>query len=127
MPAQTPAECDIQVIQAINARDMEAALSFYEAEATFVAEPGKPVTGTQAIREVMTGFCAAEPTLTIEVPFVAQSGDTAMLLSKWTMKGLDENGNAVDMEGNGVEIVRRQADGTWKFIIDNPWGTTEIP
>ncbi len=125
MPAQTPAECDIQVIQALNARDIETAMSLYEAEATFVAEPGKPVTGTQAIREVMTGFVASEPTLTIEVPFVAQSGDTALLHSKWTMKSLDEAGNTIDIEGSGVEVVRRQADGTWKFIIDNPWGTTD--
>jgi len=124
MPAQTPADCDIQLIQAINAGDLESALSFYEPEATFVVEPGKTVTGIQAIREVMTGMIAGKPTLTIEVPFVAQSGDTAMLHSKWTTKGLDEHGNITEMEGNGVEIVRLQADGTWKFIIDNPWGSS---
>ena len=127
MPAQTPAECDIQVIQALNARDLDRAMSLYEAEATFVAEPGKPVTGAKAVREVMAGFIASEPTLTIEVPFVAQSGDTALLHSKWTMKSLDETGNVIEMAGTGVEVVRRQADGTWKFIIDNPWGTAEIP
>ena len=123
MPAQTPADCDIQLTQAVNAGDLEAAVSLYEPEATFVSEPGKTVTGLSAIREVMTEFIASNPTLTIEVPFVAQSGDTAMLHSQWTMKGTDADGKAIDMEGKGVEIVRRQADGTWKFLIDNPWGT----
>jgi len=23
----------------------------------------------------------------------------------------------------GTEVVRRQADGTWRFVIDNPTGT----
>ncbi len=123
MPAQNPADCDIQLCDAIMAGDLEAALALYEPEATFVPEPGKTVTGLDAIREIMTGFIATKPTLNIEVPFVAQSGDIAMLNSVFTMTGTDANGNAMEESGRGVEIVRRQADGTWKFIIDNPGGT----
>ena len=52
---------------------------------------------------------------------VAVEGGKTVYLSGQV--GWDENGNTVEMEGNGVEIVRRQADGTWKFIIDNPWGS----
>jgi hypothetical protein len=26
------------------------------------------------------------------------------------------------MEGTTAEVVRRQADGTWRYAIDNPWG-----
>jgi hypothetical protein len=28
----------------------------------------------------------------------------------------------VSMSGNGIEVVRRQSDGTWLFVIDNPAG-----
>ena len=122
MAANTPAECDFQVAAAVNAGDLDAAVALYEPEAALLPEPGKTVVGLPAIREALTSFAAMNATLTIEVPLVVEAGDTAVLHSNWAMKGTDGAGNAVDMQGNGVEIVRRQADGTWKFIIDNPWG-----
>jgi ketosteroid isomerase-like protein len=41
--------------------------------------------------------------------------------SQWTLKGIGPDGSAVEMEMQGTEIVRKQADGSWKFIIDNPY------
>ena len=26
------------------------------------------------------------------------------------------------MEGVAVDVIRRQPDGSWKMVIDNPWG-----
>lgn len=123
MPANRPEQCDILIAQAISSGDIEAAVALYEPRATFVAEPGQPVTGIAAIREVMAGFLAMKPTLNIEVPLVVESGDTALLNSKWTLTGTGPDGSAVNMEGQGVEVVRRQANGTWLFVIDNPWGS----
>ena len=121
MPARTPADCNHQIIAAINAADIETALSLYEPNATFVAEPGKPVTGAAGIREVLAGFLAMKPQMTIEVPIVIEAGDTALMHSHWTLKGTGPDGSPVEMDMQGTEIVRRQADGTWKFIIDNPF------
>jgi uncharacterized protein (TIGR02246 family) len=121
MPANSPADCDHQIIAAINAGDIEAGLALYESGATFIAEPGSPVTGIDAIRQVMAGFLAMKPTMTIEVPIVVESGDTALLHSHWTLKGTGPDGSPVEMDMRGTEVVRRQSDGTWKFIIDNPF------
>ena len=27
------------------------------------------------------------------------------------------------MQGTTSDVLRRQADGTWLFVIDNPWGS----
>ena len=121
MPARRPEEADLLVIEALNAGDAEAALSLYESEATFVPEPGKAAAGLEAIREVLNGFLALKPRLTIEVPQVTESGDLALLSSRWTLKGTAPDGSPVDLAGQGAEVVRRQADGTWKFVIDNPF------
>lgn len=120
MPARTPEDCDRLVSEAISSGDIEAALDLYEPEAAFVSEPGTVVTGLDGIRHVMTQFMAMKPQLAVEADSVS-CGDIALLRSRWTLKGTDPDGNPVDMSGIGAEVVRRQPDGTWRFIIDNPW------
>ena len=122
MPARSPAEVNHQVLAAVNAGDLDAALAMYEPGATFVVEPGKPVTGTAAIREVLSGFIAMKPSMTIGVPTVVESGDTALVHFHWTLKGTTPDGSPVEMDQQGAEVVRRQANGNWLFVIDNPFG-----
>lgn len=119
--ASKPEDCDLLLIKALNNGDLEEALSLYEDSASFVQEPGKVVSGIPAIREIMQGFLAIKPSFTIEVTS-AENGDVALLNSTWKLSGTDADGNAVNMSGHGAEVVRRQADGSWKFIIDNPGG-----
>jgi ketosteroid isomerase-like protein len=42
--------------------------------------------------------------------------------AKWSVIGTDPDGKPVTMSGRSADVVRRQADGTWKFVIDNPRG-----
>ena len=109
--------------EALSSGDIDAALALYESTATFAPEIGKSVSGLAAIREVLKGFTATNPTLTVDVPFVLESGDIALLHSAWTLNGTGDDGQPVNIEGKGIEVVRRQADGTWKFVIDNPNGS----
>ncbi len=122
MPARTPADVDLQLIAAVNAGDVDTAVGCYEPGAALVYPQGTTVTGTKAIREVLSGFMATKPKVTIEVPLVIESGDTALVHSKWTTVGTDADGNRADFEGQATEVMRRQADGTWLFVIDNPYG-----
>ena len=122
MPARTPADVDLLLIAAINGGNIDSAVALYEPGAAFVSEPGITVTGTEAIREVLSRFIAMKPNLTIEVTLVVESGDTALLHSKFTGSGTDPEGKPADFTGQGIEVVRRQSDGTWLFVIDNPLG-----
>lgn len=121
MPARKPEECDTLLGEALNRGDLEAAVALYEPNATFVQEPGKIVTGHAAVREAMKGFLAIKPKFSIDVSAV-QNGDLAVLRSKWKVNGTGPDGKPVSMSGNGIEVVRKQPDGTWLFVIDNPAG-----
>jgi len=33
------------------------------------------------------------------------------------------HGEPVRLEARNADVLRRQTDGTWRFVIDNPWGT----
>lgn len=98
-------------------------MALYEPGAAFVAEPGKVVTGLEAIREVIGAFIATKPQIDIEVEQVIQSGDVALLHARYTLKGTGPDGKPTEMSGRSAEVVRWQADGSWRFIIDNPFGT----
>lgn len=123
MPARRPEECDLLLVEALNNGDLEAALALYEPNASFVLDSGQIITGVAAIREVMQGFLALKPEFTMEVKAV-QNGDEniALLRGKWRLSGTGPDGKPMTMSGNSTEVVRRQPDGTWRFIIDNPRG-----
>jgi len=42
--------------------------------------------------------------------------------SQWSATTTGPDGKPVTVTGNNVEVVRRQPDGTWLFVIDNPRG-----
>ncbi len=53
---------------------------------------------------------------------VIVNGDTALHIAPWSMSGTGPNGAAVEQSGLSVAVLRRQADGGWKMVIDNPHG-----
>ena len=49
-------------------------------------------------------------------------GQMEFLVGTGASPALTPDGKSVTMTGRSAEVVRRQADGTWKFMIDNPRG-----
>ena len=118
--ARTPEDVDRLLAEAFRRNDLEALVALYEPGATLVAQPGQAVTGQTAIREVLQGFLALSPTLELEVIGTLRSGDVALLCSRWTLTGTTPDGQPVRLSGRGAEVVRQQADGSWRYVIDNP-------
>ena len=124
MAAQSPEEVNVQLIDAINRGDLEAAVALYEPEAAFVTEEGT-VTGTDAIRSVMEAFIATKPNLTMQPKETIRTGDVAVTRGTWKLAGTGPDGKPIEMSGRSVELVRQQADGTWLFAIDAPNGAED--
>lgn len=119
MAAQTPEEVNLQLIDALSCGDVDAALALYEPEASFVSE-GQVVTGRAAIRSIMEAFVATRPQFTVEPKPTVRAGDVALTGNHWSLKGSDPDGKPIEMSGSSFEVVRRGADGNWRFAIDNP-------
>ncbi len=121
-PPKTPEECDRLFGEYANAGNIDALVALYEPRATFVPQSGEPVTGHAAIRQQLAAFEGRTMTLAMNVvKAVRASDDLAVLYNDWTgtMKGPD--GATVKMAGKAIEIVRRQPDGTWRFVVDDPF------
>ncbi len=81
------------------------------------------VTGLTGLREAFKGFLAISPVLTINPERTVVAGDTALVIGNWTLTGRDADGNDIDIGGRYADVVRRQPDGSWLFVIDNPNGS----
>lgn len=123
MELQDPLDVVAQLVTAMNACDLESALTLFESGASFVMKPGVVVNGTAGIRQALEGFMALKPTLTIEAQQIVAAGDVAQYCARWSMKGIDSTGTSVQLGGRSSSILRRQLDGRWLFLVDNPWGT----
>ncbi|MBS0181814.1 MAG: SgcJ/EcaC family oxidoreductase [Nitrospira sp.] len=118
-----PLDVVTQLVTAMNACDLESALTLFELDASFVMKPGVVVNGTVGIRQALEGFMALKPTLTIEAQQIVQADNVAQYCARWSMKGIDPMGTTVQLGGRSSSILRRQPDGRWLFLVDNPWGT----
>jgi len=124
MPAYTPEEVPLLFAEALSAGDLEALMSLYEAQAILLAQPGEaPAKGTENIRAALQGFLATEPRFTSQVRQIFEADDLALSFANWNLTGAGPDGEAVEMSGQTSDVLRRQPDGTRRFVIDNPFGS----
>lgn len=124
MPARTPEQCDELFGSYVNARDLDNLVALYDPQASLVNEDETVATGSAAIRETFEGLFAALPEAKINmnvVRVVRAGADLAVLYNDWNMSGRMADGFPFSMRHKAMEIVRRQPDGTWRFVIDDPY------
>jgi uncharacterized protein (TIGR02246 family) len=124
MPNTTPEGAVQGFFDAFNRGDLEAVVAMYEPQAILVAQPRQVVEGHAAIREALIGFLAMQATLTADRKSLVIAGDVALSVVRWTLNGKGPDGAPVRMEGTTSDVLRKQADGRWLFVIDNPWGAS---
>ena len=124
--ANTPEDVSRMIGEMMTSGDVEAALTLYEPDAMFVMPTGfgeGTVTGLDALRETLNGFLSMSPELAVNPEKTRVAGDTALVIGNWKLKGRDPEGNDIDATGRFADVVRRQPDGNWLFVIDNPNGS----
>ena len=112
---------------AFHNKDIEGVMAAYEDQATVMFEPGQPVSDPTIIRAVFPEFFALSPTFTYAGHEVIVQGDTALHIAPWTMSATTPDGQAMSQSGLSVAVLKRQTDGSWKMIIDNPHGSHLMP
>lgn len=123
MPTGTPEQVLKSIVDGINSGDLDALMTLYESEAAFAAQPGSLKHGLSGVRESLAGFIAMKGTLDLEVKGVLEAGGLALVTGVWSFDGTGPDGKPVKLEGHNADVLRRQSDGSWRFVIDNPWGT----
>lgn len=98
--------------------------AMYEPDALLVPEPGNPVSGP-ARAAASERFLALGLPIEVRPKHVYTAGDIALLIVDWTIEGTGPDGAPVHIEGTATDVARRGEDGTWRYVIDNPFGVAE--
>lgn len=115
MPARNPAAICPLFQRAMADGDLAAVLEVYDREAVFVNESGAVTTGRDALHGALAPLVAARTRFEFTVEAVIEAGDVALMHTRWTVSG-DR-----PMQVHAVEVARRQDDGTWKWLIGDPF------
>jgi ketosteroid isomerase-like protein len=123
MQARRPAELPLVFQHHLNAGDLPGLMAnYYAPEVTYAPVPGVVLSGSD-VEPAIGRLVALGKAIEVTVRHVLESGDTALIVLDWS---IPEAG----MSGTATDVARRQPDGTWKCVIDNPHGgarSVEIP
>ncbi len=120
MSEEAPAAIHAKVEEAFNAGDLDALVSLYEPDACMVTPEGEAV-GADAIRENWAFLLGLGATMTLTTRYAIRSGDLALLRNDYRVTGPD-----IEFAGSTSEMTRLQPDGTWRYVIDHPFGAGEL-
>jgi uncharacterized protein (TIGR02246 family) len=110
-------------VKAFNAGDIEATVACYEPGGCFVAKSGRVARGIEELREAYRITFANKPTIKVDIGKIIPAGeDLALIIGEWTSSAETSVGETKVWSGTYTDIVRRQSDGTWKLVLDNPNG-----
>lgn len=116
-----PAGIHERVETAFNAGDADALMSLYESDARMVNPDGSVAIGREAIGEIWAGFIALGGRIRLTTRYAVEMGDIALLSNDWSFVSDD-----TEASSSTAEVARRQSDGTWLYVIDNPYGGARI-
>jgi uncharacterized protein (TIGR02246 family) len=120
MDLSDPASTFTAVAVAITSGDLDAALDLFEPDAALQASPDRVVYGRDAIRETFESLVAARGEMTNQVDRVVQCGDIALVQGSWAYSATRKDGRETRLGGRSADVLRRQPDGRWLLLIDNP-------
>jgi ketosteroid isomerase-like protein len=108
-PAMQPEDLGEYFLERANDGDVEGLVALYEPGAVLAFPPGQLAAGHEEIRAVYAELLAGRPVFSSagQQP-VIRHGDLALTSTR--------------LPGGGatVEVARRQPDGSWRWVIDQP-------
>jgi ketosteroid isomerase-like protein len=123
--ARLPDDCSRILVAALESGDIETSVALYEPTAVLFSKSGRTMTGLDAIRQNNASLIALKPTFAIDFIKSTISGDGTLATNrmKANLSWKDAEGKLVEASVDTLEVLRKQEDGSWRYIIDDPYGS----
>jgi ketosteroid isomerase-like protein len=113
-----PQDAHETLAAAFNTGNVNIVLNMYDVTGIIVPEPGKPVSGKAEFKQAIEAILSIKGKMEIKTVYCLQTGDIAVGRSEWKIT----DGNDIKVSAKGIEVMKQQADGTWKIIVDHAFG-----
>jgi ketosteroid isomerase-like protein len=117
MGVTQPSEINAVFAEGFNRRDLDALLALYHSDGAVVEIDGTVSHGTDPIRDHLERLIAVGGTMTSTNLTTVIAGEIALVTAGWEILGASV---APSITGRSAEVLRRGADGTWAYLIDQP-------
>lgn len=75
------------------------------------------------IRSALARVAALKPDLRAKRSAVFRTGENiASLVDEWSLQATLPDGKPLNLTGISSDILKRQANGAWTYLVDNPYG-----
>lgn len=115
MPAKTPEDICRLFRHYMAEGDLDSVLSVYDPEAVFLNEAREVTKGPDGLRRELAPLVATKPRFDFTIKQIVQAGDIALMHTEWTVSG------AQPTAVYAIEVARRQRDGSWRWLIGDPF------
>ncbi|WHZ25808.1 MAG: hypothetical protein OJF51_000603 [Nitrospira sp.] len=115
MPANTPEEICRLFQQYMLTGDLDAVLALYDREVAFLNQAGDVIRGRDRLKLELSPLVAAKPRFEFSIKEIVHANDIALMHTHWTVSG------SQPMRTYAIEVARRQPDGTWRWLIGDPF------
>jgi ketosteroid isomerase-like protein len=120
--ARTPEEAVELLDRAFEEKDIETVLSFYESAAVVVSESGKSIRGEANLRTLFEQAMQLGVSARQLKTWTAEADGIALFISRWMLRVPIADHEPNDRTFVATTVFRKQANGEWKALIDNPLG-----
>lgn len=118
-----PEDMVAALVERFNSGKVGELLPLYEPEVVLVKPDGRTVTGHAEMAADLEYLVSFGLPLKASVRHVFAAGDTAEIILDWSIDGTGPDGKQVHFHGSASDVLRRGADGIWRYLIDNNQGT----
>ena len=111
------------LLERFNSGKVAAMMSMYAPEAVLIAKDGQTISGHAGIAAELERDLKLGLPLTAKARHVFVTDDIAEVVLDWSIEGRGPDGKPVHIGGSACDVLRRGADGHWRYLIDNNQGT----
>jgi len=112
-----------QMTNAFHHKDIDGIMATYELNPLVVFEPEKTVSDRANLIKMFQEAFIINPKFTYSGHEVFINGDIATHFAPWVMTGKAPDGTKITQNGLSVAVLRKQHNGEWLIIFDNPHGS----